>query len=99
MKNTFSNSNNERVRVVSKTRTVSELQESKSYLATTINKKIKEANSFATGASESKIVDASQSRKKAVVVNQKTSNQPSESASWSKRGITILQERTGELEM
>ena len=70
--NKFSKINNERVRITSKTRAVSKLQEIKRCLATnTINKKLKEANSFAKGASESRIVDALQSQKKAVVI-QKT---------------------------
>ena len=70
MKNIFSKINNERVRIVSKTRDVSLLQESKICLATTITKKTKEVNSFAKGSSEPRIVDASQSHKKAIV-NQK----------------------------
>ena len=57
MKNTFSKINNERVRIARKIRAVLELQESKSFLAITINKKTKEANSFAKGASESRIAD------------------------------------------
>ena len=61
--------NNIRIRIESKARAVSELQESKSCLTTSINKKmVKEANSFAKGASESRIAGASQS--------QKTNNNP-----------------------
>ena len=71
MTNAFSKINNERIRTDSKTRAVSELQESMRFLTTTtINKKMKEANSFAKGASESRIAGALQSHKKAIV-NQK----------------------------
>ena len=72
MKNTFSKIINGRVRIARKTRVVSKLKESKSCLATIINKKMKESNSFVKGASKSRIEDASQSQKKADVVNQKT---------------------------
>ena len=69
MKSAFSKIDKEQIRITSKTRAVSELQESKRCLATTTtNKKMKEANSFAKGASESRIADASQS--------QKTNNNP-----------------------
>ena len=95
----FSKINEERIRIARKTRAISELQENKICIATTtINKKMKEANSFAKGASESRIVDASQSQKKAVA-SPKTINQLSESASQSKRQIIVLPERTGELEL
>ena len=57
--NTFSKINDEQIRISNKTGAVSELQESKRCLTTTtINKKMKEANSFAKGANKSRIVDA-----------------------------------------
>ena len=71
MKNTFSKIDKEQIRTASKIRAVSELQESKRCLATTtINKKMKDANNFAKGASKSRIVGTSQSQKQAIV-NQK----------------------------
>ena len=72
MKNTFSKIDKEQIRTASKIRAVLELQESKRCLTTTtINKTMKEANSFAKGASKSRISGASQSHKKAIIVNQK----------------------------
>ena len=73
MKNTFSKIDEEQIRIASETGVVPELQESKRCLATTtINKKMKEENSFAKGASKSRIAGASQSHKKAIIiVNQK----------------------------
>ena len=72
MTNVFSKINGKQIRIASETRAFSELQENKRCLATTtINKKMKEANSFAKGASESRIAGASQSHKKAIIVNQK----------------------------
>ena len=68
MTNAFSKINNEQIRIASKTRAVSELQESKRFLTTTIiNKKMKEANSFAKRASKLKTACPSQSRKKAII--------------------------------
>ena len=65
MKSAFSKIDEEQIRIVSETRAVLEIQESKRCLATTTtNKKMKEANSFAKGASESRIADASQSQKR-----------------------------------
>ena len=63
MTNTFSKINDEQIRIASETRSVSELQESKRCLeTTTTNKKMKEVNSFAKGAtylcSKSRIASA-----------------------------------------
>ena len=73
MKNTFSKIDKEQIRIASKTSAVLELRKSKRCLATTtIDKKMREANIFAKGASKSRIAGASQSHKKAIIiVNQK----------------------------
>ena len=68
MTNTFSKIDEERIRIASETRAISELQKRKRFLATTtINKKTKEANSFAKGDSKSRTASAPQSYKKAII--------------------------------
>ena len=72
MKNTFSKIDKEQIRTASTIIAVLELQENKRCLATTtINKKTKVANGFTKGARKSRITGASQSHKKAIIVNQK----------------------------
>ena len=72
----------------------SELQESKSCLATTIvNKRMKETNSFAKGASESRIADTSQWQKKQLSTRRQ-SNQPSDADHWFEHRNRIKDKQT-----